>query len=106
LLSTGTIDFTVGPSFLSKTDGDIYVYPNPIKNGRFSVKLPEQVVGDVHYSLVSTSGAVVESGRISVARSGDHAEFNLDSFNQKNNGVYYLVLKSNATSYTVPLIKK
>ena len=105
-LGSSTINFTAGTSTSKSAIGQVYVYPNPIKDGRFSVKVPEEVVGDVYYSLISTSGAAVESGKISVERAGDNAEFNLDSFDNKNNGVYYLILQSNGSSYTVPLIKK
>ena len=105
-LGSATINFTAGTSTAKSAIGQVYVYPNPVKDGRFSVKVPEEVVGDVFYSLISTSGAEVETGKISVDRAGDNAEFNLDSFDNKNNGVYYLILQSKGSSYTVPLIKK
>ncbi|MBT8183687.1 MAG: T9SS type A sorting domain-containing protein, partial [Eudoraea sp.] len=105
-LGSATINFTAGTSTAKSAIGQVYVYPNPIVNGRFSVKVPEEVVGDVFYSLISTSGAEVETGKVSVERAGDNAEFNLDSFDNKNNGVYYLILQSKGSSYTVPLIKK
>ena len=105
-LGSATINFTAGTTTAKSAIGQVYVYPNPIKNGRFSVKVPEEVVGDVYYRLISTSGAEVETGKISVERAGDNAEFNLDSFDNKNNGVYYLILQSKGSSYTVPLIKK
>jgi len=105
-LGSATINFTAGTSSAKSAIGQVYVYPNPIKDGRFSVKVPEEVVGDVFYSLISTSGSEVETGKISVERAGDNAEFNLDSFDNKNNGVYYLILQSKGSSYTVPLIKK
>ena len=105
-LGSSTINFTVGTTTAKSAIGQVYVYPNPIRDGKFSVKVPEEVVGDVFYSLISTSGAEVETGKISVERAGDNAQFNLDSFDNKNNGVYYLILQSKGSSYTVPLIKK
>lgn len=102
-----TVNFSVGGSSSKSTVGqEVYVYPNPVKNGRFSVKMPEEVVGEVSYSLISSSGAEVETGKVTVDRAGDHAEFNLDSFENKYNGVYYLILQTNEARYTLPLIKK
>ena len=106
MLGTATINFSAGSSFSSKSVGEVYVFPNPIKDGKFSVKVPEEVVGEVNYSLISTSGAAIEAGKITVDRAGENAEFNLDSFNNKNNGVYYLILQSKGSSYTVPLVKQ
>lgn len=105
-LGSSTINFTAGTNLASKVVGQVYVYPNPIKNGKFSVKLPAEVTGDVSYRLISTSGVEVEAGNLSIDRAGGNAEFNLSSFDNKNNGVYYLMLQTNTSRYTVPLIKK
>lgn len=102
-----TISFSIGGGSSKTAVGqEVYVYPNPVKDGRFSVKMPEDVVGEVNYSLISGSGAAVETGKLQIDRAGENAEFNLDSFNQKNTGVYYLILQSGEARYTLPIVKK
>ncbi len=109
-LESRTLSFTVANANASSKapiSQEVYVFPNPIKNGQFSVKLPENISGDVSYSIISTSGAAIDTGRLNVSRAGDNAEFNLDAFNNKNNGVYYLLLQTTeGASFTVPIVKQ
>ncbi len=106
-----TVNFTIGGGSSSGTgisaiNQEVYVYPNPVKDGRFSVKMPEEVTGEVHYTLISSSGVAIETGKLEIQRTGENAEFNLSSFSQKNAGIYYLILESNLARYTLPVMKK
>ncbi len=106
LLGSETINFNVGSASSKEAIGAAYVYPNPIKDGKFSVKLPETMKGEVSYSLINASGNTIEQGKVSVSAAGDTAEFNMDASSYKHGGMYYIVLQSGETRYTLPLIKK
>ena len=105
--SESTVNITAGGGAGKGLFGEnAYIYPNPVKGNTFSVKIPGEVSssGEVYFRLIDSAGSEVESGKVNV--NGEAAEFQMKSFDNRNNGVYYLMLQSNVTSYTVPIIKE
>jgi hypothetical protein len=95
----------VSPSSLSLASKS-YAYPNPVPESRISLKVPNEINGTVLYSLVTTSGVEMESGTFEVGNAVDAVELDLRSLVDKNSGVYYLMLSTDSSKHTVPLIKK
>lgn len=103
-LGSSSINFTVGGA--GKSSDSVYAYPNPVKGNSVTVKLPEATRGDVFYRLIDPSGVEVESGMLSRQGSSDAAEIKMKTIDSRNNGVYYLMIQANFTSYTIPIIKE
>ncbi len=89
----------LGPPYLLITEGleGVEVYPNPFKNGLTIENLNGRTM---HYDLMDSQGRVINSGI--VYSSGGHIEID-DALQQ---GLYFLVLKSDGFSETVKLLKK
>lgn len=106
-LGSLTVNFSVGSgSAASSISGKGYVYPNPVENGRFSVKIPSNLKGEVGYSLITSSGAEIKAGKVNVSNEVDKVEFDEPAMNSSNDGIYYLILRSVDQRYTIPIIKQ
>ena len=81
-------------------------FPNPVKQGPVSVKLPEEIQGEAAYSIISSSGIEIERGTLNSKDMGAGGSLQIDSSGMKNDGVYYLVIQANYNSYTVPIVKQ
>lgn len=103
-LGSGSINFSIGTS--SNAQRQLAAFPNPVPNTLVSVQLPENMGNELFYSLVNPAGLELETGKISVKNGQENAAFDLQSFNTRNTGIYYLVIRSGGTKHTVPLIKK
>jgi hypothetical protein len=69
------------------------VYPNPTKDGRFNVLFPEEMEGEIGYSLISVSGNELTKGKLTLIRPTPVVEFDFSQPMQKA-GMYYLWLKN------------
>ena len=82
-----------------------FAYPNPIKDSRIFIKLPEKESGIVNYSLKNSSGFEIEKGKTQLF-DDDKADLNLNAFDRMLLGTYYITVQSANGTYTLPLIKK
>ncbi|MBF9253530.1 DNRLRE domain-containing protein [Pontibacter sp. 172403-2] len=67
-------------------------YPNPTHAGKIKVVLPQQVQGDITYTLVSLLGAKVAGGELNLSSPAKEVEFDFSAQMQAT-GVYFLHLK-------------
>ncbi|MDH3796709.1 MAG: Ig-like domain-containing protein, partial [Flavobacteriaceae bacterium] len=104
---SGTLLETLVVSFTVASDGKtVIAYPNPVKEGDVTIKLPEEINGDAGYAIISPSGTEVERGIINTNSLIDGKTLQIDSSTMKNDGVYYLVIQANYDVFTVPIIKQ
>ncbi len=80
-------------------------YPNPSTNGRFSVTLPEKVVGELTYALVNQAGAVLAEGKVNINAPIAALPFNF-SQQMQSTGVYYLQLKGESYQASLKLVRE
>lgn len=103
IVSSRTIRFKVTSGNTSKVAA--VAYPNPIKSdGRVGVKLPEDVSGNVQYSVTNALGVQLEQGQFSA--DGSDVELELPTIGRQVQGVYYLTLISADSKQTIPLVKE
>lgn len=103
LLESRSVSFSVSNSGSGKS---AIAYPNPVKQGPVSVKLPEEIQGEAAYAVISPSGTEVARGTIDSRSLGDNRSLQINTSTMKNDGVYYLVIQANYDVYTVPIIKQ
>lgn len=104
---TGTKLETLVISFTVASGGKSAIaFPNPVKQGPVSVKLPEEIQGEAAYAIISPSGTEVARGTVNARNLGDTRRLQIETDNMKNDGVYYLVIQANFNSYAIPIIKQ
>jgi hypothetical protein len=108
VLGTKKISFTVASSSGLAFSNEVVAsaYPNPVPASTVSLRLPEEVAGEVQYSIINTLGMEMEAGKSTVETAGEDLTIYLNSFNTAPEGIYYVRVKTANGSYTVPLIKK
>lgn len=104
-LGSTTIKFTVGASSAKSAKVEAFAYPNPMKDSKVFVKLPEKEYGTVNYSLKNPSGIEIETGKTKLTDE-DKVDVNMSSFDRMAPGIYYLTVQSLNGTFTIPLIKK
>ncbi len=104
-LGSTTINFTVGSSSARSEEVAAAAYPNPMIDSKINIKLPENEVGTVNFSLKNSSGVEIETGKTQLSDKAK-ADVNLYSFDRMAPGVYYLTVQSLNGIYTFPLIRK
>ncbi|MDQ4139501.1 MAG: choice-of-anchor D domain-containing protein, partial [Bacteroidota bacterium] len=78
-------------------------YPNPVTSNRFSVELPEKVVGEVPFVVVNSSGASLIQDKLIIKNPTSTLNFNF-SGHPLNSGIYYLKMNEHGKSYFVKLL--
>ncbi|EAR00884.1 Ig-like domain-containing protein [Maribacter sp. HTCC2170] len=103
-LGSVTISFTVNDASSGKSG--VIAFPNPIlSDGKVSLRLPEYVKGKVTYSVISTSGVLIEKGGFNVESENKSVGLNLSKVGNQESGVYYLTIQSSQGYQTIPLIR-
>jgi hypothetical protein len=102
------------PAFTSATENQqvkeqpatfaVKAYPNPGRDGRYTVLLPARYEGDVNFSLVGSSGSLLTGGKISLRNPTSVLAFDF-SRQMISPGLYYLILESKKQKAQVELIR-
>ncbi len=78
----------------NSTETSVKVYPNPVRDGRFTINIPGLTGDKLSYALFNSLGMNVSGGDISLERNGTEIEFDLSGV-MTVRGVYFLMLKGN-----------
>lgn len=104
-LGQRSVSFRVrASSNINSTIATPLVFPNPVVNGKFAVQMPEEVSGEIFYSILSSAGVEIEVGKINASSSTDNLSFEVPRFNSNNSGIYYMVIQSSTFRHTIPLM--
>ncbi|WP_277235083.1 malectin domain-containing carbohydrate-binding protein [Hymenobacter sp. YC55] len=93
------------PGALPEYSSQVTLYPNPSADGLFSVGLPAVFQGEVSYTLVSSHGKTVSSGKRAVSAGTPQLSFDF-SQQMLAEGVYYLQLEGEKGQARVKLMRK
>ncbi len=105
-LEVVTLNFTMTSTSSARLPiSSSIVSPNPVVGQSISVKIPEEVLGDIYYSLVSSSGVEIANGKVS-ERSELQNITTIKAFESENAGVYYLILQDKEGKTSIPIVKK
>lgn len=101
-----TIQFSAGSLASKSSIQNAVAYPNPIKESSVNVKIPEDVQGNVGYTINDVTGAEVGKGYLNKAQIqniGGTVKINLPD--SAPSGVYYLSLQTINGEKIIPIIK-
>ncbi|MBF9255687.1 SBBP repeat-containing protein [Pontibacter sp. 172403-2] len=80
-------------------------YPNPTHVGKIKVVLPQQMQGEITYTLVSLLGTKIAGGELSLSKPAREVEFDF-SAKMQNTGVYLLHLKAHNLQTVLRVVRQ
>ena len=101
-----TFEITINPitstNFKVPKELEVNAYPNPFSENVF-IEFGEEIVEDIDYQIYNQIGIKLSSGKIHPTK--DSKNVSNINFNSMNDGLYFIYLKSNKKSITLPVIK-
>jgi hypothetical protein len=91
-----------GLSAASWLDNKISIYPNPIENNHFSIRLPSFISGDIHIEIVDLSGKIVFAKKTEFSES----DLNIYPTMQLAKGIYIVTINNNGFRLADKIIVK
>jgi hypothetical protein len=88
----------------STQSGSVIAYPNPSFDGRYKVVLPKVFEGELTYSLVSSTGSALVTGKLNLLKPTSVLDFNFSQQMQKD-GIYYLRMNSKSGQLNLKLAR-
>ncbi|QNP51181.1 hypothetical protein H9L05_13895 [Hymenobacter qilianensis] len=104
-LTASTTSTTLKEKELSFSTSLVNVYPNPSSDGHFTVELPEAFQGEITYTLVSSTGSKVSSGKAILPAATSLLQLNFAD-QMSIIGEYYLHLQGAKIQTHLKLIRK
>ena len=89
---------------LSSAMANAQAYPNPAPDGRFQVLLPEELQGEISYTLLSALGARLATGHLTTDSPAPARTFDF-SREMISPGLYHLRLQNPTKQATIRLIR-
>jgi hypothetical protein len=93
VLESGTATTTVTSTGLAPATGvnigSMKVYPNPSRDGRYKITVPENLSGTINYKLASESGAILANGKKVILNGSAVIDFDF-SREATRQGAYFL----------------
>ncbi|WP_394747422.1 hypothetical protein [Spongiimicrobium salis] len=78
---------------IENTNEGVFIFPNPIQDGRYRVKIPENVTGPLEYGIYDATGKALRTGTID--SQGNFLDFNVSNLVLQQ-GIYRLVIEGNS----------
>jgi hypothetical protein len=103
-----TVNITVGSTLSARElpTTTASAYPNPVRDSKITVSLPEAFENKVGYQLMSPTGVLLERGVLNISGAQREISFDLDRLPQAQQGIYYLLITDGIRQYSIPIAKQ